>query len=414
MDIRKRLRFFVFFLPLTLILFGICNSHWLPTAVNLVLGLAAFVAGLALGSQFLFPVHGRSARWQAFRCLFAWFGADTPPASLAINRNPPSYVVQDGKDEQRVDGSPFAQFLPGVVLVDTCSAVQMFDGLTATRVVGTGIEPSDANTPDGTRLAESVYALKRFERIRGVVDLRWQSRNDECVRVMTRDGINLEIELQVDFQIERDAARNHPNFPYTYSDHGVYRAVYGEGVLDKPAAKYDWTQSVVTLAADNLRHMVSQFTLDQLFAPDQEGDMFSAIEHQVGERLQRLIFAQGAQLIGVTLGFVTVPPEVIIQRVENWRVSWESRKAIIEGQAESEARKREELARAQAQMEMIQSIVQSLQGLPPQPAHDVITLRLIEALEKMSREPLTRDRLPPQVQTTISALLPGANSQKPG
>jgi hypothetical protein len=44
----------------------------------------------------------------------------------------------------------------------------------------------------------------------------------------------------------------------------------------------------------------------------------------------------------------------------------------------------------------------------------VITLRLIEALEKMSREPLTRDRLPPQVQTTISALLPGANSQKPG
>jgi len=354
------------------------------TFLDLTIALLSFVGTLALASQFLFPIQGSRARWKALHCLASWY----------FGLNHPCFIVHDGHNEERIKGNRLSRLGTGVILVDSNSAVVLERGTSFSRVLG----PGTAFT-------------QRFEHIRGAIDLRPQIRQRR-VHALTRDGIDIYVDLFIEFEIKR-GKNSDPRMPYSFTDQAVFRAVYGESIGEKE--KYDWGEAVATLAADQLRHIISCYTLDQLYAPDElDRNPRAEIQRTLNDMLPAIAIGKGVHFLDVTLGVFQAPKEIVQQRIKSWQADWVRRTLVIQARGEAEALRRRELARAQAQLEMILSITQGLKGitLPTPQGVELISLRFVEALEKMASEPLTRSLLPPETIQTLDTLLRSAKQER--
>jgi len=350
--------------------------------VDLVLPLFVLGAGLFLTCGAVFPIQGWRMHWRVFLLLVGWY----------LGRNRPCFVVRDGRDEERIPGSPLVGRVGiGIILVDSSSVVVLERGSSRSRVIGPGVSflVSDGEPlPDGWDNEWSVIFTERFEKIRGVIDLRRQRRRRR-VHAVTRDGIEVSVVLDVDFMLEPGKWVGWDT-PYQFTREAACKAVYGEAIDEEETETYDWAEGVAVRAADELRHILSEYTLDQLYSTiDMDRDPQLGIQRALNEKLSSIAASKGARLLGTTLGVIRVPEEVIKQRVTNWQAEWIRRQTIIEAQGEAEAKQRMEVARALAQLEMIQSITEGLQeaqvaGAPM--TSDLISLRLLEALEKLAHE----------------------------
>ena len=100
---------------------------------------------------------------------------------------------------------------------------------------------------------------------------------------------------------------------------------------------------------------------------------------------------------GLDVRFMAVPlmwpsADVQRQRIESWKNEWRRRTDEIEGRAEAEAIRTREMARAQVQGEMTARINDALKEAQASGTgnDDLITLRFLEAMEKMAKDPTTR------------------------
>jgi len=100
----------------------------------------------------------------------------------------------------------------------------------------------------------------------------------------------------------------------------------------------------------------------------------------------------GLQVLFMAVTVMTPPPPVLVQRVAAWQREWSKRKTEIMGRAEAEAMLLREQARAQVQGEMTARINDALQEAKASGTNnsDLITLRFLEAMEKMAKDPTTR------------------------
>lgn len=85
------------------------------------------------------------------------------------------------------------------------------------------------------------------------------------------------------------------------------------------------------------------------------------------------------------------------QRIESWKSKRHHLIHEIEGRAEAEAIRTREMVRVQAQGEMMTRIKDALKEAQASGTdnRDLITLRFLEALEKMVKDPTTRALLTP-------------------
>ncbi len=350
--------------------------------VDLVLPLFMLGAGLFLSCGAVFPIQGWQMRWKVFLLLVGWY----------LGRNRPCFVVRDGQAEERIPGSPLVgRGGIGIILVDGSNVVVLERGSSCSRVIGPGVSflLSDGEPlPDGWDDEWNVISTERYEWIRGVIDLRRQRRRRH-VHAVTRDGIEISVVLDVDFVLE-SGRWVRTDTPYQFTRKAACSAAYGEAVDEEDAEIYDWAEGVAVRAADELRHILSEYTLDQLYSADEpDRDPQLVIRRALNEKLPSIVASKGARLLGTTLGVIRAPKEVIEQRVTNWQAEWIRRQTILEARGEAEARQRMEVARALAQLEMIQSITEGLQeaqvaGAPL--TSDLVSLRLLEALEKLAHE----------------------------
>jgi hypothetical protein len=100
---------------------------------------------------------------------------------------------------------------------------------------------------------------------------------------------------------------------------------------------------------------------------------------------------------GIDLRFMgvspSVPPDEVIQRrIQAWTEEWRKKEADVFAQADAEAMLTRELARAQVQGEMTARINDILQEAQESDTarSDLVMLRFLEAMEKMSKDPTTR------------------------
>ena len=154
-----------------------------------------------------------------------------------------------------------------------------------------------------------------------------------------------------------------------------------------------WTERILPIAKSNFVGHLSAMTLDELYPMDTHGSppierieeaMQAALETQL-----RTVFDYDEnqeppiRILDVIVSELKARDDVIEQRIRNWQANW--RRYIAEEQAEgdAEAYERLKIARARAQRDLLESIVDNITMMKQseQELSDVVLLRMLEAME---------------------------------
>jgi hypothetical protein len=285
------------------------------------------------------------------------------------------------------------------------------------------------------------------------------------VRATTRDGIDVEFGLPVVFSIERQPPACPPVMVTPYSESAVLNAVLHQRASAKwDETPLDLAKNVArTVIAgyllDQLLEEEKPVERPGSEALERTADRRRrlAMEHQakmprdsVREEIQKglteaLHKQYGIKLIGVGLGNIDVagakeedrkkaiakpqtPDEkqkveeakervkkadelrdaILKQRVAAWQAEWLSESIRRQAQSDAEAIREIGRARAQSQMRMIQALAdgfaQAQEGGKRVRTDLVVLLRLLDAMEEMTRQPGAHEYLPEEALRTPAAM----------
>jgi hypothetical protein len=270
-----------------------------------------------------------------------------------------------------------------------------------------------------------IDTIERFEKIWEIIDLRPQHWVYP-VFAMTKEGIPIRCEADLSFQIDDQPGEwgwaVHTEGLHPYSEEAVFKATTGVWMRepDHPERKRTWVGRVVISFAEGLlRDILAEYRLDWLLAPPQPGQQHprEQIRQRLEEGLRTQVRQVGAKLIRVDIGAIEVRArdddtteelqEIIPkQRVEAWYADWETR--TLESRAEMEAALlRTDVARVQAQAEVLVTIMEALQAaiasegtIEPY----MLAVRLVESLRWMSYNVYLHDFMPPEATQRLRRL----------
>ena len=134
--------------------------------------------------------------------------------------------------------------------------------------------------------------------------------------------------------------------------------------------------------------------------------------HQV----RPFLFNQGIELLSLHISRLDLPADVNEQYIQYWQTHWQTQIRLQQADGEAMALEEMEIARAEAEMTMIQAIVEGVQRARrisnTNNMHEIIALRLVEALEKMAKQSQQSAALPksllPQIDEMRQLLKTGA------
>jgi regulator of protease activity HflC (stomatin/prohibitin superfamily) len=225
---------------------------------------------------------------------------------------------------------------------------------------------------------------------------------------LTKDGIPLDITFTVLYRLMADVPEEAIDWekPYPVSKDAVVRAAY---------ATFDWEIATREVAKNLLRDEIAQMYLDEIYDPlNPETFPLGEIRIRVRDRLSEIAKNWGTEIRSVQIVRVEIPDKIKEQMLRRWFERWEVRVAeskkqamITLGEGEAEARRVIELARAQAQTQMVIAITEGFRLMKETGAAvpgDLIAVRFIEALEKMAEDPATKFMLPYNVFDTLKEI----------
>jgi hypothetical protein len=274
-------------------------------------------------------------------------------------------------------------------------------------------------------LGAGLHDAERFERVWEIIDLRPQHWVYP-VFAMTKEGIPICCEADLSFQIDDHPGEwgwpVHTGGLYPYSEEAVFRAATSVWIRepDHPEHKRTWAGRVVISFAEGLlRNILAEYRLDWLLAPPQPGQKHprEEIRERLEEGLRTRVGKVGAKIVRVGVGSIEVRAredetteelEKIIpaQRVAAWYADWETR--ALEDRAEKEATLlRMDIARVQAQAEVIVEIIETLQDtIATQGVTEpyILAVRLVESLRWVSYNAIQHDFTPPETVQRLKRL----------
>jgi hypothetical protein len=279
--------------------------------------------------------------------------------------------------------------------------------------VRAGIIPSHqaaAMVKDGifTRADGPGYVkLNKGEKVRELMDLRKQLRALP-VTAVTRDGIPLQAVIVVVFQLRAARPEDAPEErQYWHNEEAIFQALY-EGSVNAEKTPRHWMDRPAPAAADRLIAILATKTLDDLLQPL---DPTAAPIEEIKSEIRRLVSAEmaghGIDVIAIALSQLTLPPDVAAERIRGWQATWERQIQAEEASGKAEAWRRVQLARARAQMEMIDSITSSIETIYRRGDGDiseVVTLRMIEALETAVSDDAVKALLPSHILNSLDQI----------
>jgi hypothetical protein len=234
---------------------------------------------LAFFAQFVLPVSKFRDRQKIFDRLLSHLTGSHGPAMFVENGIP-----RAGQGEKEKKG-------PGVIWLDSASAVQLRTPTKFTRTLGpgihfTGYDESIAGAVDLHAQSQRLGPWdkdKPFEpKPESMSDGDYQIMQKRAAetRALTRDGIEVVPNINVTFKIDADPVEGDgPGSRFGYretekeEDNPVFKAIAGEGVnpnlLSMPREKQivAWNRLPASFAADLWREYLSKFTLQDLFNP---------------------------------------------------------------------------------------------------------------------------------------------------
>jgi regulator of protease activity HflC (stomatin/prohibitin superfamily) len=245
------------------------------------------------------------------------------------------------------------------------------------------------------------HQLGRFEYVRAVIDLHRQERSDKDVRLQTKEGIAVQADVHVNFRISTGGEPVTHNRPYPYSEDAVRHAAYAGVVLANNEAS-SWESAPLSRVKGALAEVISQYRLDELLFPATPArQLHFSIRREVERKVREALQKQGIDLLRVQISVLTPPESVVQQYLEYWLSHWRTRDRIASADGVASAVEEVEVARAEAEITMIQAIVEGVRRAQREGATgvtgDVLALRLIEALERLVRQSQMPGGVPDQL-----------------
>lgn len=240
--------------------------------------------------------------------------------------------------------------------------------------------------------------ITRLERVKEVLSLEERYAHVEKIAATSRDGIEVVArDIRYRYRLESglsagDGLGRTPENPYPYSEQAVIRAVYNRSMGDSGLG--DWHTGVNAVVESLIADYIRQNLVDHLTAPIiQSEDPRGEIHRQFLSDSGRARFKErGAELLWIDIGhFETPEKQVAEQRVNTWQARWLGNANVIRAYGESQRMVYQEMGRAEAQAEMLMSIVHGLEdvaarGEPRQNIRALYLARIAQLLDAMGRQ----------------------------
>jgi hypothetical protein len=223
-------------------------------------------------AQFILPTRTLDDRWKIFSRL----------KLHAANGHGPAIFVKNGRKVERTGESEKRG--PGLLWVDTASAVVTRTFSTFKQVLGPGVHFIEANE----KIA-SIISLHTQTQTIGPIgyDAPYEQLKDNpteaerkqhhemlarcmAVRAMTRDGIEVIPTISISFKIDaRPSGPGENGSHFGFNADAVERAARSEGInpnsITEDKRRVAWNQLPGLMAAELWREYLSKFTLNELF-----------------------------------------------------------------------------------------------------------------------------------------------------
>jgi hypothetical protein len=368
-------------------------EFWLTSGLNLFPAGAVTLITIWLAGRFLYSVYGLGS-WRdgvafVMRSRFGQPGFG------------PWMKVDSGKITLNADGVLARIGGPGSLIIYNDSAVVLERRGVLTRVLGPGFPKIEA-----------------FEKIYDIVDLR-PKRWVYTVSAMTKEGIPINWDAEVHYQIADGEKESTEENPYPFSEESVFRAATCKWRREAGRDQdMDWEGRIVIGETEGiLRSILARYPLDQLIGTTEVEEQAAreAVQEELERRLRRAVTpALGAKILRVKLDNLKVDDAITREWITFWKARWERELAgrSVEGDARSVYMY--ETAKAEAQMQFIVTIGRALQELEASPGVTprIILMRLFSALDRARLAASARVFVPGQALEaldTIKDLLEGGS-----
>ena len=242
------------------------------------------------------------------------------------------------------------------------------------------------------------------EIITDIIDLRPQTRTEE-VAANTRDGIPVQTAVTVKFRVRRsETSSEDPDLLYPYDKDAIFQIIQLNSI-DSEAGVRPWTEQVAPQASSLLVTDLAQHTLNQLYQTDAAGRTpLDDIKDRLRQQLSRQFDQYGVEILSVSIRPLGLPLRVQEQRIETWQADWERKIQMAQAAGNAEAVRRIRRARARAQIEIIEGIVQNVEAAKRSDNTNlikIVTLRALDVLNHAMDNDMAQTKLPDAVITNL-------------
>ncbi len=351
----------------------------------LVALLISFMAGVFYFAQFVLPLPWQSSWYEAFRLTMRHNFPFLVTLTRQMRIRPP--IAGATPEAAKSLPKPFLSHKAGII--ESYQAPVIFRGAGFIRGAGPGF-----------------LRLKQGERIVQVIDLRNHFRSLP-VRALTRDGITLTTGVSTMFHVKHQADPPDDNLQFPFDQEAIFKVNYLGNFISDNESVVSWSDRVCRQAASALVGEVSRYSLDELFQPDEStAPPLEQMRDRLRRQMSRAFEKYGIEITLVGVAPFQVPDDIKEERVSIWQAEWERRIEVEQGTAQAERARRLKLARARAQIEIIEKLTDGLEIVHEtgQDMTDVLALRLIEAIEEAESDAAVSAFIPSQVATHLKTI----------
>jgi len=270
-------------------------------------------------------------------------------------------------------------------------------------------------------LPGGTHNLHRFEFVHAILSLQPQERSDSHIPLVTRDGIQFHVDLRALFQIKPGAEPVTARREFPFDAEAVRAAAYAQTVLDEHKVG-TWESIPLGKAKGILTSIVAGYRLDEVLAHGSSAaEPLQVIQAELLRKTRAALRPLGIELLNIYVGRLEMPEDVTNQYIKYWQSQSDTYIRLSRADGEATALEEIEIARAEAEVTMIQAILEGVQrakyGGGTARMREIVALRMVEALEKMARQTQPLQSMPPQLLAQLSnirrQLSPGDQADNP-
>jgi hypothetical protein len=346
----------------------------LPVIVSVLLFLA--------GGNFVKYLYRLESLQEGFSYLMsAAFGIGY--ARLGVSEGKP-HIDRPGKINPitRIGG-------PGYLMVQPGNVVLLEDYAGSIRILGAG-----------------QHLISRTETVKEMLTLEEQKAQVEKMGATTRDGIEVVArDVQYRYRLDRGLApKSSAGYiaenPFPYSEDAVIQMVYNRTLTANGISGWHFgvNQVVDTIITDYIRqHLFDHLTAPGAQGGDPRGEIYKQFYSEGGIKRFK---EKGAELLWIDIGHFDIPEkQVAEQRLSTWQARWAGNANVVRAYGESHRLAFQEMGRAEAQAEMLMSIVHGLEDVGAQNdsrqnTRAIYLARIAQLLDAMGRQALPSGEAP--------------------